>query len=226
MQGIPKQFHQIWIGPNPPPPTAAAFRQSWLDRHPGWQMHVWTDENEPTGLCNEDIYRQTTVLAQKADILRYEILSRFGGVYIDIDFECLRNIEPLLSGVSYFFGEELPGRPAIGILGSVAGHPFSQWCLDRLPERWPWQPGRILYETGPDFFAHAVQSYLGEHTREARMDPGAGRAAGDMLASPGVPPLLAFQRWVFYPYYLGERWLREEHPDAYAVHHWQKNWEF
>ena len=226
MQVIPKVFHQIWIGSKPPPATAAAFGESWLRHHTGWELRLWTDENVPPNLRSECIYRQTTSLAQKADILRYEILSRFGGVYIDTDFECLRDIGPLLTGVSYFFAEELPGRPAIGILGSVADHPFSCWCLERIPDLWPWQPGGILQETGPDFFGRAVRSYLGEHSRAPHTDPLTGREAGCKLVPADKPPLHALHRWVFYPYYLGERWVPEDHPDAYAVHHWQRDWEF
>jgi mannosyltransferase OCH1-like enzyme len=32
----------------------------------------------------------------KSDILRYEVLHKLGGVYVDFDFLCLKNIEPLL----------------------------------------------------------------------------------------------------------------------------------
>lgn len=226
MQTIPKIIHQIWVGPKPQPEEAARFTASWREHHPGWEMHLWTDENVPQDLLNQGIYEETSNLSQKADILKHELMNRFGGVYVDIDFECLRNIEPLLAGVSYFYGEELPGRPALGILGSTPGHPFSRWCQERIPDLWPWQPGRILDETGPDFFARAVESYLGEHSRAAVIDPLSGAEAGSKLIPGGRPSLHAFQRWVVYPYYLGEDWVPEDHPNAYAAHHWQKNWDW
>jgi mannosyltransferase OCH1-like enzyme len=43
---------------------------------------------------------------QRVDAVRYLVLYQFGGIYADLDFECLRNIEPLLSGVSCFFAKE------------------------------------------------------------------------------------------------------------------------
>ena len=38
-------------------------------------------------------------LAERADVLRYEILRRHGGVYVDVDVECLRPLDDLLTGV-------------------------------------------------------------------------------------------------------------------------------
>ena len=33
------------------------------------------------------------ILGEKSDIFRYEILYRFGGVYVDTDFECIKPFE-------------------------------------------------------------------------------------------------------------------------------------
>ncbi len=226
MQEIPKVLHQIWVGPGQLPASASAFTASWQRHHPDWQMHLWTDENIPQPLFNQTIYDQTRIPAQRADILRHELLYRFGGVYVDIDFECLRSLDSLLQGVTYFFGEELPGRPGLAILGSSPGHPFTRWCMKLIPGRFPWQRGRILEETGPDFYARAIKSYSDGCSRQAFADPSTGREAGCALAPPGRPALHMFHPWVFYPYYLGAKWVPSDHPDAYAVHHWQKNWDW
>jgi len=225
MQLIPKVFHRIWVGPGPLPETAKDYAASWQEHHPGWDMELWTDQNLPPGQFNRGIYEQTADPARRADILRHELLNQFGGVYIDIDYECLRNIEPLLEGVSYFYGEELSDRPGISILGCVAGHPFSRFCQLRIREHWPWQ-GSILQETGPDFYGRAVRSYLGEHVRVPHVDPLSHKQAGSRLIPTNGLPLHAFEPWVLYPYYLGETWVSQDHPDAYAVHHWQKNWDW
>ena len=44
---IPRIFHQIWVGPDPLPDEFAAYGQTWLDHHPGWELKLWTDENFP-----------------------------------------------------------------------------------------------------------------------------------------------------------------------------------
>ena len=187
-------------------------------------MQLWTDDNVPGNLVNQEIYHQTVLPAQKVDILRHEILNLFGGVYIDVDFECLRNIEPLVDEASYFYADQLPGTPGIGILGSTPNHPFTRWCLKWIPERWPWQPGHILAETGPAFFRRAVLRYMGNHVAVPLVDPLSGRLAGNKLVAEWGPPLHALLPWVVYPYYMGNKWIPAEHADAYAAHHWHGDW--
>jgi inositol phosphorylceramide mannosyltransferase catalytic subunit len=221
---MPRIIHHVWVGPNPLPTSAATFMASWKRLHPGWDVRLWTDANLPP-LPNESLYRQTTIQAQKADLLRYELLLRFGGIYVDIDFECLRCLEPLLDGVEYLYGDQLPGEPNIALLGSTPGHPFARRCIERLPERWPWRRGQILEETGPSFLRRTILGYLGALRLSPFADPRSGRVAGNRLESEGASPLWALHPWVVYPYFLGETWRPNDHPDAYAVHHWQKNWE-
>src|SRR2546429_4401108 len=119
MISIPRIFHRIWLGTEPMPPEYVAFGNTWLAHHPGWTMHTWTDAFIPK-LHNDSAFRRSTALSGKANILRYEILLRHGGVYIDTDFECLRNIEPLLHDVSCFVGLQSPELANNAILGAVA----------------------------------------------------------------------------------------------------------
>ncbi len=43
---------------------------------------------------------------QRVDSFRYFLLKKIGGVYVDMDFECLENIEALLRGYSCVIGKE------------------------------------------------------------------------------------------------------------------------
>lgn len=43
-------------------------------------------------LKNQIAYSSAKNWGMKSDILRYEILQKFGGVYIDTDYECLLNV--------------------------------------------------------------------------------------------------------------------------------------
>ncbi len=221
---VPRVFHQIWVGAAPVPDAARKYGESWLAHHPGWELKLWTDQDVPQDLVTAEIYRQIAEPVHRADLLRHELLFRFGGVYVDVDFECLRSIEPLIRGATYFYGHELPDRPNIALLGSVPGHEFARWCLQCLAETWPWAGTDIIEETGPLFFGRAIQKYLGHHTIAPHMDPRTGDLAGHWRHAEGKDPLLAFLPWVFYPYWCDSKWQPEKCPNAYAVHHWQKNW--
>jgi inositol phosphorylceramide mannosyltransferase catalytic subunit len=132
---IPHVFHQIWLGPDPFPREYERYQRSWRQHHPGWELRLWGEENLPEGLRRPEAAERLRAPAERADILRLELLWRLGGVYVDTDFECLRSIEPLLEGVELFIGLAKPGRVNNALMGSVAGHPILDRALDELRPR-------------------------------------------------------------------------------------------
>jgi mannosyltransferase OCH1-like enzyme len=121
---IPHIFHHVWVGPDPLPEEFLRFRRSWQDLHPGWEMRLWDEENLPTDFRRREIYDRLRIPAERSDMIRLEILQRFGGVYIDTDFECRRQITPLLDGVEFFAAFLKPDRVNNAILGSIPDHPL------------------------------------------------------------------------------------------------------
>lgn len=203
---IPQVVHQIWVG-GPVPSRFDAYRESWVHHHPDWTVRLWTDDTIPP-LENQRLYDRAAdyvpavnVGQFRADVARYELLWRFGGVYVDVDFEALGPIDPLLGpDVACFAAWEVPEQwIANGIMGARASHPFIGRLIDGLPasvERTRGQtPNR---SSGPQYF-----------TRVYRQDPG------------GVT---VFNQRLFYPYLysdLGTAKAEPPWPDtAVAVHHW------
>jgi hypothetical protein len=189
---IPRVFHRIWVGPNEMPACFARFGESWLEHNPRWEMRLWSDADLPAlGLAG--LTGRTRTLSELSNLMRYEILARHGGVYVDTDFECLRSIEPLLGGVDAFAALESPGRAANGLIGCIPGHPLLRWAAQAAPTTVGWG-AHSRDANGPYFF-----SLLLEQT-------------------PGVT---LFAPELFFPYSLDEPHRRHESfPDAYAVHHW------
>jgi hypothetical protein len=198
---IPRTFHRIWLG-GAMPAEYERYGATWLAHHPDWEMVTWTEDTLPP-LRNQAAFDAATSLAQKADIARYELLLRFGGVYVDTDFECLRNIEPLLAGLEAFSAREDDEFVAIGIMGAVAGHPVFAAAVEQIPGRIAAMPHSGPNEqTGPHLLTELV------------------RAHGD-----GTTKLTVFGPREFYPYSYDEPHRRgEAFPEAYAVHHWAHSW--
>jgi hypothetical protein len=129
---IPKIFHQIWIQGEMPEPYRY-FRDHLLDLHPGWEYRFWTDENRPK-LFNEKIYRSYTKPCFKSDILRYELLAQYGGVYIDSDFLFMKNIEPLLFGKDILLMKgTCSNKITNGVMGCVKDHPLINFLIYNIP---------------------------------------------------------------------------------------------
>ena len=129
---IPPVFHQIWVGPDPLPSEYRAYQQTWLEHHPGWELRLWTEENLPQGLRRPEVYERLRAPAERANLLRLELLWREGGVYMDTDFECRRSIEPLVEDAELFITLAKADRVNNALMGGVAGHPLFDEALEKV----------------------------------------------------------------------------------------------
>jgi mannosyltransferase OCH1-like enzyme len=98
-------------------------------------LELWTDENLPADLVRREVYDQLRQPAERSDMLIFELLYRYGGVYIDTDFECLRPIGPLLDGVEIFCSYSHSDRLNNAIMGAVPHHPLIEKGLQELRPR-------------------------------------------------------------------------------------------
>lgn len=126
---IPRIIHQIWIGPNPLPAHCAEYVETWKNLHPNWEHKLWTDNDTydlpPLAQIQADRYHKLNRWAAKADIIRYYLLWKYGGIYADVDFKCFKNIEPLLHKDALLVSPHHDVHwIANSIMGSVAEHPI------------------------------------------------------------------------------------------------------
>lgn len=135
---VPRIIHQIWVGPDPLPDEFASYIETWRHHHPKWTHRLWTEENLPTDLRHPEALERIRHPAERADILRLELLWRQGGVYVDADFECRRAMDPYIGDADFFTAwlkprpEGKPGRVNNAFVGSVPGHPLLERALDEL----------------------------------------------------------------------------------------------
>ena len=90
----------IWVGADPAPPFVGEYFQGWKTLMPEWDLRLWTNEDIHSTEFSEDYQRLIDSArqgAQKADIMRYYILWKHGGIYMDADVEPHRSLEPLLA---------------------------------------------------------------------------------------------------------------------------------
>jgi mannosyltransferase OCH1-like enzyme len=120
-------------------------------------MRLWTDENLPTDLVRKEAYEQLRKPAERADIIRLEVVLRFGGVYADADLECLRSIEPLLDSVEFCIARNRAGRISNALIGATAGHPILARAVKELRPRTEY--GLDKSATGPIFLHKLIRQY-------------------------------------------------------------------
>jgi mannosyltransferase OCH1-like enzyme len=210
---IPKIIHQIWLG-SPFPEKYRSFQQSWIAHHPDWEYRLWTEESlKDFPLQNQELYDSAVNWGEKSDILRYEILYRIGGVYVDTDFECFKSLEPFHYLLDFYTGlfnlDRKFAFPRMGnaLIGACPGHPILKACVDNLCGDGSRENcDEIQKRTGPIYF---TRKFL-DHALDGKMKNAA-------LPFPYFYPLPAEQReeqdlsaWMF--------------PETYALHHWEASW--
>lgn len=154
---IPRILHRVWVGPDPLPEEFAGYGDSWRRHHPHWEMRLWTEDRLPSGFVRPEAYERLRKPAERADIIRLEVLLRFGGVYVDTDFECLRPIDPLIEGLDFFSCYLKPGQVNNALIGSVPGHPILERALRELRPRTEF--GYDKAGTGPLFLTALLRDY-------------------------------------------------------------------
>jgi hypothetical protein len=192
---IPRVVHRIWLGDVEMPAQYVHYGETWREHHPDWELRLWGDA-EIAELGEIEALARARHHSERSDILRYELLRRHGGVYVDTDVECLRPFDPLLADVRVFAAWEVPGRMCGAVMGAVPGHRAFERAVTEVGNT----VGLGTYpdNTGPVFLTAIL--------------------ADD-------PDVTVFEPHVFYPYLWDQPERRgERFPGSYAVHHWAQTW--
>ena len=218
---IPRIFHFIWLGPSPLPPMYKMFIRGWEQQHPGWEVWWWREgesrlESFLPIMKNAGLFSRIADLRARSDLLRYEVLFAFGGVYLDTDMECVRSLETLLRpDISLLLGREDNFQINNAVLGARRGHPALGLLLGNLSPRIEYlslhEDIHDVWElTGPSLLTRVIDFYL--------------RGGGGDYSSVIVAPPVVFSPLHFSMTSLpaAQTALRNAvtYNGTYAIHHW------
>ncbi|HEY4011953.1 MAG TPA: glycosyltransferase [Polyangiaceae bacterium] len=147
---VPPIVHTLWPGDDPFRPEFRNWRRTWLVHNPDWSLRFW--RTEPTGDSRVDriVGSPAYTPVFKSDVLRWAVLLEHGGLYADVDLECLRPCGPVLdaaakTGFLCAFEPRWPRRPwelvqaapvaSNAVLVAAPGHPFVREMLDGILAR-------------------------------------------------------------------------------------------
>ncbi len=209
---IPKIIHIIWVGPKTPPPILDECLESIKKHMPTWECKIWTDaEVSQLSLENQQYYDEETNYGAKSDILRYELLYRFGGVYLDVDFVFLKPLDFLHHTYEFYTGL-MPSytRDVLsnGIIGCVPGHPIMQHCINTIKEHRIHKKD-IIKRTGPIHFQQSFYAVTKNLTHKR------------IIALPKSYFLPLDENDVFLSVEDQKTYIK---PEAFSVHYWANTW--
>ncbi len=155
---IPRLIHWIWVGPHPFPKKSAKNIASWIKHHPGWEFKFWTDRERKTPHPNmklcfiSDLYlnhltkefASSDNYGEQSNLLRYEILYKEGGLYVDHDVKCLKTLKELHPNHALYCALEPLKQTAMStsvlvannLIGSAPYHPILKKTIENVAARW------------------------------------------------------------------------------------------
>lgn len=236
-QPFPRRLFQTWKSKTDIPVQYQVWQASWKTHNPSWEFVLWDDadnrafvkEQFPWFLETYDSYPKEIY---RADVVRYCYLYTYGGVYADMDFECLKPFEPLLKEFDHkaniLLGSMKTSRPdrhhsvPNAILISKPGNPFWLELLRECQARARAKTSTLVEAyTGPIVLKHTAYGWKSWFHRNWKIH--------------------CFKPEVFYPIswstQLAERQaalgesptdlthrVKQRYPSSYAATYWSHSW--
>lgn len=176
---IPKLIHQLWKTTDVPE-SFAYWQKSWINMHPDYKYKLWTNEDIENFIhdqCYEiqELFYDYDENICRFDLARYLILQKFGGLYVDLDFECIHSHHKFLEGHQLMMGLEPETHAQMkkaertriktivcnAWLASIPNHPFWSHLLDHLKS--VRNKNDVLDLTGPFALTYAVSKFASKN---------------------------------------------------------------
>ncbi len=99
---FPRRIFQTWKSRTEFPENFAYWSNTWKSLNPSYKYEIF-DDNDIEKFITEKFpwflprFNKYNVPIKKADAVRYFYLYAYGGIYADMDFECLKNFDALLT---------------------------------------------------------------------------------------------------------------------------------
>ncbi len=145
---IEKCIHYFWFGGNPKSDLIKKCIQSWHEKLPDYTIKEWNESNFDINMSE---YTKQAHAHKKyafvSDYARFHVLSEYGGIYLDVDVEVKKSLDPLLEN-ECFMGFESKKFVAPGlIVGAVKHHPAIEALYETYKNRKFYYSDNVLNET-------------------------------------------------------------------------------
>jgi mannosyltransferase OCH1-like enzyme len=206
---IPRIIHQIYKSDTVPEKWSEAYAScAQMHPPPNWTHHLWTDEKGRDFLTNNyswfvPVYDSYPYDVQRVDALRYFLLYHFGGIYLDLDVGCKKDLSPLLTQ-HVVFGKTDPYGVSNDVMGAEKEHELFRLITLSLQGRNHYHGTKyptVMMSTGPMFVTQMLLKFLRSRGR------GNFSAASSELRAAILPPeLYGMSPTSYFEHYPGSSW--------------------
>lgn len=175
----------VWLG------SVNKMPEDWIDSfkrlYDDYEFMLWTEDNL-FELKNQDIFDKEIRNHTKSNIVRYEVLYKYGGIYFDCDKKALKKIPDSFLEDDFFVSYEnehhKPGLISTTPIGAKKGHPLLKKLIDGIKDRnqfevsWRFCGPGYLTETlegadvkiYPSYYFHPYYFRDGKHVNQERVN--------------------------------------------------------
>lgn len=132
MSNIPHIIHYCWFGKNEKPKVVIECINTWKKYFPDWEIKEWNEDNyDLSGIQYVNDAYKLKKWAFVSDLVRLDILYKYGGIYLDIDVEFIRPLPSYFLEYKGFLGFEYTNTIAPGLIfGVEKENPFVKKIID------------------------------------------------------------------------------------------------
>lgn len=154
---IPKIIHQIWVGDFKIPLREQQFTKNLKDLHPDYEYILW---REPENDLPDNIsywynrFYNIKNYAFCADILRIWTVYKYGGFYLDIDFDIKNRLDYFFEFNNvFFYHNDYDYTIPNNIFAGEKNSEFLKYCINNINPECSWY--------GPSWFGQTLKNCFG-----------------------------------------------------------------
>ncbi|CDG84605.1 glycosyltransferase family 32 protein [Janthinobacterium agaricidamnosum] len=203
---IPKKIHYCWFGGNPLSVLNQRCIDSWKKYCPEYELVLWNESNSDIDneYCRQAIRQKKWAFV--SDWVRFDVLHKHGGIYLDTDIELIRGFDGLLPQERLYGAWESSEFIGTAFIASPARHPVLQRACDLMLQKLV--PLR-RFVTSPRVLKRAI-------------DDCAAQAPCEIFAPQRFFPFNPFDDGN--PANAGQLLYADIQPDTVGIHHYALSW--
>ncbi|WP_092715145.1 glycosyltransferase family 32 protein [Janthinobacterium sp. OK676] len=167
---IPRVIHYCWFGEGEMSVLHRRCIESWQKYCPEYELMLWNEKNSDihNEYCKEAIIQKKWAFV--SDWVRFDVLAKYGGIYLDTDLELIRSLDSLLELKGCLMAREtsldLGGGYGTGFLACEAENPVILLARQLMSQE---LIPKKVFATSPVVLKRAVE--MDEQRHSLQLDP-------------------------------------------------------
>lgn len=156
-----KCIHYIWLGGKKKPRIIRKCIKSWKIYFPEWEIKEWNETNLDLDMCEfvREAY-DNKKYAFAADVLRFDILYKYGGLYFDTDVKVIKSFDDIIEKYEAFVGYEYKmAAPGLVLYEKEPFNPIMKKMVDIYKHQKFVVDGKLNTKVVGEYFSEVLEEY-------------------------------------------------------------------